>query len=387
METRMASASAIQIGISGSYGGLNTGDEAILHSMIAQIRRSLPAGITVFTRSVEDTRRRHAVDRAVSLRGMSRAEAAAEIKPLDLFVLGGGGILFDGEAEIFLRDAMIAHDLGVPVMVYAVSAGPLVKASTRELAREALNRAALVTVRDRQARQLLEEIGVVREVIVTADPALLLEPEPLPAEALKLEGLDRPSRPLVAFSVREPGGAAPDINVRHYQEVVANGADFMIRRYSAQVVFVPLERHHMDLQYSHAAISRMQCVQHAAVLKGDYSPGQLVSLLTHFQLAVGMRLHFLIFSALANVPFIALPYASKVTGFIQDLEMEAPPLDKVNSARLIALIDQAWDERDSIRARVQHRLPAVMDRARSTTRLLVELASRVCEQKLAGARP
>ena len=39
-----------KVGISGSFGGLNLGDEAILQSMIAQLRRSLPVEITVFTR-------------------------------------------------------------------------------------------------------------------------------------------------------------------------------------------------------------------------------------------------------------------------------------------------------------------------------------------------
>jgi polysaccharide pyruvyl transferase WcaK-like protein len=42
-----------------------------------------------------------------------------------------------------------------------------------------------------------------------------------------------------------------------------------------------------------------------------------------------MRLHFLIFAALRGVPFTALPYASKVTGFLQDLNEETPPLENL----------------------------------------------------------
>ena len=44
-----------RIGITGSYGGLNLGDEAILHSIITQLRRDLPVEITVFSRDPEDT--------------------------------------------------------------------------------------------------------------------------------------------------------------------------------------------------------------------------------------------------------------------------------------------------------------------------------------------
>ena len=64
-----------RVGISGSYGGLNLGDEAILESMVRQLRASIPAEITVFTRDPEDTLRRHDVDHAVPIHQMTREEA------------------------------------------------------------------------------------------------------------------------------------------------------------------------------------------------------------------------------------------------------------------------------------------------------------------------
>ena len=101
-----------RIGITGSYGGLNLGDEAILHSIVTQLRRDLPVEITVFSRDPEDTKRRHGVERAVPVRKMSRAEASPEVEQLDLLIIGGGGILFDAEARIYLREAQIAKEKG-----------------------------------------------------------------------------------------------------------------------------------------------------------------------------------------------------------------------------------------------------------------------------------
>src|SRR5690349_24766435 len=115
-----------RIGIPGSYGGRTLGDEAILQSIIAQLRRDLdPGEITVFSRDAEDTKRRHHVERAVPVRRMSRAEAAPEVERLDLLIFGGGGILYDAEARVYLREVQIAREKGVPVMLYAVGAGPL----------------------------------------------------------------------------------------------------------------------------------------------------------------------------------------------------------------------------------------------------------------------
>jgi polysaccharide pyruvyl transferase CsaB len=360
-----------RVGISGSYGGLNLGDEAILGVIVTQLRRALPVEITVFSRQPEDTLARHRVERAVPVREMSRDEIIPEIERLDLFILGGGGILFDAEANLYLREVTLAQERQVPVMVYAVSAGPLRDPAAQKLTRVCLERAVAVTVRERRALQVLEEIGVHREIEVTADPALLLEPEPLPPDILKREGLD--GRRLVGVSVREPGSAAPDIDERHYHALLANAADYMVDRLDADLVFVPMERQVLDIQHCHAVIAQMAHAQRATVLKGEYTPGQMLSFIGHFAFAVGMRLHFLIFAALQRVPFVALPYASKVTGFLDALEMPMPPLQRVNAGRLIAHIDRSWDIHAELQTRIDRAVPALQERARETNKIAVRL--------------
>ena len=361
-----------RVGISGSYGGLNLGDEAILRGMVKELRRSLPVEITVFSRVAEDTRQRHEVERVVPVRKLSRDEVLPEIQRLDLFILGGGGILFDGEVQVFLREAMLAHEHGVPVMLYAVGAGPLRDPAAQHVVREALSQAAVVTVRERDARQVLEDVGVHREIVVTADPALLLEPEPLPDEALKREGLDN-GRQLVGMSVREPGAAAPEISQQMYHRLLADAADFMVDRYDADIVLVPMEPKMQDIQHCHAVVAQMLRAQRASVLRGAYTSAQLLSLTGHFAFAVGMRLHFLIFASLQNVPFVALPYAPKVAGFLDDLQMTMPPLVQVDAGRLIAHIDHAWDRKRTVQSRIRRALPALQERARETNEIAVRL--------------
>lgn len=361
-----------RVGILGSYGGLNLGDEAILHAMVEPFR-DLPVEITVLSRNPEDTLKRHDVDRAVPVRELTREEAREEIRRLDLLILGGGGILYDGGVHNYLRIVTLAHELDVATMVYAISAGPLEDRATQKAVRGALERAAIVTVRDRHARALLEEIGVKREIIVTADPALLLEAEPLPDGALEREGLDVENK-LVGVSVREPGPAAPDIDVEHYHDLLANAADFMIDRLNARIVFVPMERNREDLQHSHAVVARMQHAACATIVEGEYSAGQLRSLIGNFEFAVGMRLHFLIIAALEGVPFIPLPYATKVKGFIEDLGIHGvQPLQRLSAGPLLAHLDRSWDLRDELRGRIRDQLPALQARARDTHVLALQL--------------
>lgn len=362
----------LRIGISGSYGGMNLGDEAILEGILGQLRATLRADVTVFSRNPADTLARHEVERSISTRALTRRQIIPEIRALDLLILGGGGILYDRDAEEYLREVFIAHELGIPVMLYAISAGPLETQGSRGAVQEALNAspAPVISVRDRLGYRLLEDIGVTSEIHLTADPAFLLEPEPLSEQALAADGVVL-DRHLVGFSVREPGPAAPDIRPDDYYALLANAADFMVKRYDAEVVFVPMEK--TDVQHSHAVVARMQAAERAEILRRHYSPRQILDVMGRFDLAVGMRLHFLIFAALRGTPFSALPYASKVTGLLEDLGMEAPPLGNIGIGELIARIDSSWDTRAKLRATITEKVPALQARARQTNELLLQL--------------
>ncbi len=361
----------LRIAISGSYGGMNLGDEAILEGMLTKLRASgVPAEITVLSRNPEDTLRRHGVDHAISPKAMTRREMSQAMHGLDLFILGGGGILYDGDAEDYMREVFLANEQGIPTFVYAISAGPLAWTSSRKAVREALNGSpmAMITVRDRLGRQLLEDVGVTREIQLTADPAFLLGPEPLPEDALRMEGIE-PGRRLVGFSVREPGPAAPDIDPDEYHVLLANAADFMVKRYDADIVFVPMEA--SDVRHSHAVVAHMHNPERAQILKRRYSPRQLIDIMGRLEFAVGMRLHFLIFAAIGGTPFTPLPYASKVAGLLEDLGISMPPLGSITAGQLIARIDRSWDTREKIRREIVTHIEALQRRAEQTNELLV----------------
>jgi polysaccharide pyruvyl transferase CsaB len=361
-----------RVGISGSYGGMNLGDEAILEGILGELRASLSAEVTVFSRNPPDTLARHKVERAVNPRSLTRKEITPFIRELDAFVLGGGGILFDGEAETYLREVLIAHEAGVPVMVYAISAGPLATQASRAAVRDALNAspAIVITVRDRLGLRLLEDVGVTQDIQLAADPAFLLEPEALPVEALKAEGV-RLEGHLVGFSVREPGPAAPDIQPEQYYALLANAADFVVERFDAEVVFVPMEK--LDVQHSHGVMAHMRYAESAEVLRRRYPPRQILDLMGRLDFAVGMRLHFLIFAALRRTPFSALPYASKVSGLLEDLEMDTPPMGSIGIGQLIGRIDRKWDTRQAIRESLGQHVPALRQRAKFSNQALVRL--------------
>ncbi|MGH3914308.1 MAG: polysaccharide pyruvyl transferase family protein [Pseudonocardiaceae bacterium] len=119
--------------------------------------------------------------------------------------------------------------------------------------------------------------------------------------------------------------------------------DIVVRRLDAHVVFLPMERD--DVRHSPAALSRMADPSRGRILHGAYRPREVLAFMPHLDLAVGMRLHFLMFAAMSGVPFLPLPYAGKVFDFAQD--MGALALRRVARAQtglLLAEVDRLWDE-------------------------------------------
>lgn len=214
---------------------------------------------------------------------------------------------------------------------------------------------------------LLEEAGLLNPITVTADPAFLLEPEDFPVHLLREEGVPA-GRRLVGMSVREPGRAAERLDVDGYHRLLAQIGDFLVHRIDADVLFVPMERD--DIRHSHGVLSHMVAAERGRILHGSYSPQQVLGLMRHFDLAVGMRLHFLIFAAMVNTPFLPLPYAGKVFDLAQRLGVPAlRGVEREVEGPLLAEVDRLWDEREQRAEATARRVAEVCEEARGTSKV------------------
>ena len=362
--------SVYKVGISGSYGGFNIGDEAILHVMIRELKSALPVEITVFSKNVEHTRQRYPAEKVVPVRKLAKDEIVQELEGLDLFILGGGGILYDRDAEVYLREADIAVSKKIPVMVCAVGAGPLETFDAKLAIRDVLNKVQAITVRDPWTKILLQRAGVEKDILVTADPAFLIESEEFTDEMLQREAVPL-DKHIVGFSVREPGPAAPSLTTAEYHTLLANAADFVIERLDANVLFIPMEWY--DIQHSHVVMSKMKGVKRAFILRGEYAPTQIAGLMKRLDLAVGMRLHFLTLAAIAHTPIVPLPYAEKVEGFLELLELPSVGIEKLSIGQLLAFVDRDWDLRNELREKLERKLPEIQKRAKINTKIAYSL--------------
>lgn len=309
----------VKIMISGYYGFNNTGDEAILESMVRAFKEKIPQiEIVVLSHSPLQTSQTYQIKtiNRLHLIGIMRC-----LRDTNLFISGGGGLLQDSTGKgwsilYYLGLILVAKIVKVPVMIYAQGIGPVNKQINKKLIKWILNKVDLITVRDNFSKELLENLGVMKpSIYVNSDPVFLLKKKNIDHTIDNypyIQGLNKScDYPLVGISVREYESNGSDS-----KRIFAQVADYLIENYKAKIIFLPF-KFDEDVHVSEKILSLMK--NEAEVLKIKLEPEELLSVLSRLSLMVGVRLHSIIFSSMANIPFIALNYDPKVKYFVEDL--------------------------------------------------------------------
>ena len=308
-----------KIMISGYYGFNNTGDEAILKSMVGAFKEKIPQiKITVLSQSPLQTSQSYQVK---AINRLHLIDIMRCLRDTNLFISGGGGLLQDSTGKgwsilYYLGLILAAKTVKVPVMIYAQGIGPVNKKINKKLIKWILNKVDLITVRDKPSKELLENLGVVKpSIYVNSDPVFLLKKKNInniiDRHPLIQQLINSDNRPLIGVSVREYKGNGLDS-----KSIFAQAADYLVENYQAKIIFLPF-KFDEDVYSSEEILSLMK--NKAEVLKIKLEPEELLSVLSRLSLLVGVRLHSIIFSSIANIPFVAFNYDPKVKYFVEDL--------------------------------------------------------------------
>jgi len=312
-----------RITISGYYGFGSIGDEAILLSMVDDLHKEM-ADVEIVVLSDDPFQTKS----AFGVEAISRTNFFKIIglfRHSDMFISGGGGLLqdiFRLRSVIYYGGLIIlARLLGLQTMVYAQGIGPLNRKLARALTRWAFSFADLITVRDPQSKKLLQEIGVKKDVIVTADPAFALKPISRAYQQVGQQAVsEHPSalermfgklkKPIVGIAMRDWAGADLD--------KFAFVADRLIEKLSATIVFIPM-KYPNDLTTSKNVTNRMD---NDAKIFEFPSSIETMEAIGELDFLIGIPLHSLVMAAKQSVPFMAILYDPKVNNFLKLIDHE-----------------------------------------------------------------
>ncbi|MDA8096468.1 MAG: polysaccharide pyruvyl transferase CsaB [Desulforudis sp.] len=357
--------------VSGYYGFNNAGDEAILYALVQALRRRRTnLELTVLSAMPEATAQTYGVH---SIPRRQLPVVLREMRRTDLFIMGGGGLLQDttslASLQYYLGLVAMADACGRKVFFYGQGIGPIRTGVGRRMTRTLVNRVAAITVRDEESRRELAEIGVRRpRITVTADPVLGIEPEPAWMEQGRfvLDEMGLAGAPVAGISMR-PWPSAPE-----YVHAVAAAGDRLAGE-GWRVLFLPFH-HPGDLEVCRETAALMRAP--ATVLEKPCDFSELIGICTHLDLAIGMRLHFLVFAVLAGVPLVGLPYDPKVSRFLGRLGLDPGLPGVITPEDIAGRLAYVFEHRAAVQATMQERLIHLRRAALATADLAVATLDR-----------
>jgi len=244
-----------------------------------------------------------------------------------------------------------------------------------------LDRAALITTRDRQSKRIVTGLDISTPVYATADAAFSMNTErsrETPLDTLKArDTLPDESETTVSISVRE--WQHTDGSVDDYAQAVADVADWFLAETDSNVVFAStctgIAGYHTDDRLMAARVvdtmSRDDS-ERVQILAGEYTPRQLVDVYDRMDLHIGMRMHSNILPMMAETPVVAIQYQFKTRGLMELFDMVdyMIDIDDVDEGSLKRLVKDAFEERSSLADAVRSKLPVVQQESRRTARLV-----------------
>ncbi|CAM2932543.1 polysaccharide pyruvyl transferase CsaB [Paenibacillus sediminis] len=316
----MVSTTSQTIVISGYYGFKNSGDEAVLKSILTALEeQGRQAGVKVepivlsidpeWTSSVYGVRAVHR---------MKLGEVRQALKESDGLISGGGSLLQDVTSAktipYYLAILKLAQWMRKPTFIYAQGIGPVNRKLFHPLIKSVFKKCAYISVRDEQSAELLHSMGLdPKKVQVVPDPVMGL---PLPENDRSHTAADD-DLPRIGISVRFWN------KERRELDSIAQGLKQLAERRNVHLRFLPF---HLpaDEEASRYIMDKIQEVESSgskvSICQDALHPQEMLREVSQCQAVIGMRLHSLIYAASRQVPLLGISYDPKIDHFLHRID-------------------------------------------------------------------
>ncbi|OQX26337.1 MAG: hypothetical protein BWK80_10985 [Desulfobacteraceae bacterium IS3] len=384
-----------RIAVLEQFSGRNMGDTASLDVIMSEILEMDPSAKFDVYSVLNPNVRLHFPERHSVIRRVDMMPWNLSVNFLGLpvllnlprcdWVLIRGGVFFDKKlwdptfSYLFNYRFVLpyAKMLGKPVVLYGVGVGPLNTDMGRSMMRRVGRCVSIMTTRDQDSLDLARSLGVCPpQMALAADPALRMKPAPASrAKELCTKYEVDMSKPLIGVNVNsfvdfmvQKGKAS--MNVSSFVSIMAKVLDRLIENLDINAVLVPTDVEGKIFEQIRSAVRNRQRVHY--IPKENHLPGEIASVIGLFDLFIGMRMHSLIFSSVANTPMIGIVYNKKVASFFKELDMPDAVISFNNFTEdsVYQKITDVWYKRDTYKQRLIQGVKKLADREQVTSELV-----------------
>lgn len=354
--------------ISGYYGLGNSGDEALLKSIVNDLRSIDPdITITALSGNAKLTNRLYGIK---TINRFNPIAIINEFRSAKLLLSGGGTLIQDATSTksllYYLGIISLAKKMKLKVMLYANGMGPIKNSNIKRVER-VLNEVELITLRENESLGEIKRCNITRpEILVTADPAFNLTPsDEVRAEEILAEyGVDKNEK-IVAVSVRECKGCG-----KEFEQEMAEALDCIASR-GYLPVFIPMQiKADLDISLRIAGKMRAQ----SRVIDCELPVCDMLAIIGKCSVVCGMRLHMLIFASVMNIPMAGIAYDPKIKGFMEYMNQTAyVQLEDFRGNSFAALTAECVENAQSLKEQLRNDSIPLREKARKNAQLAIKL--------------
>jgi len=368
-----SNSTTFRIVISGYYGFRNSGDEAVLRSILLALQeQGERANVTivpiVLSNDPASTTAMYGVE---SMPRMHPASLWKAIKSADALISGGGSLLQDATGKktipYYTGVIKLAQWLGKPTFIYAQGLGPVNSRAMFPFISSAMKKSSYISVRDEQSAQFLRNIGVVKQPIeVVPDPVMGM---PLPDQQTNWKVIEQ-DKPVIGVSVRFWPSDRKEL------DYIVEALIKLINERDVHIRFLPFHmpddveasRYVHDLIVPH--LNDSSTVEIADV---EDDPQQMLLAVSQCDVLFGMRLHALIYAANQRVPLLGLSYDPKIDQFLERIGSEAiGSTDQLNADQFTAQVVKLLDGKEKWKTEKEPYISQLIEQSQKPAQQLIQ---------------
>ncbi len=295
--------------ITGAYGTKNLGDEKLL-SAISQLCRERYDPVEIVAASIrpQETAQRKNVDTVVYTLERNPIQWLRTVKDTDLILFGGGSTL--GGPFSRRHSLIVAISQFFNADLYTIATGIYQGYNIFDtiLLRLYLRAIDGITVRDRDTKETLRNMGITGPIEIVPDPGFLPE----------LKTSSNNEHIIPGEYILVCGNDLSDIE----NSEISVSLDRINRKFEEQIIFFPFNRAepHSDLAFSRKVMKEMKT--EAEIFQDCYNICEAESIIKDANAVIAVRLHSMILSAQCRTPFTPISYNRKCDALLDRLGLE-----------------------------------------------------------------
>jgi len=309
----------------------------------------------------------------------------------DLIIYAGGGYLGGPYHSIYntLIPMYLAKKLGAKIYLSGITVEEPQGFLLKKIMKSILNKIDLITVREPESLKVLEKMKIKSKFILTSDHAFLLgcESSTVGRNLLNEVGIINNNKLRIGINLKDWNSKFTNNNLSEvsinkivpYQKAMVETIEKLLTKLDAEIVLFPFQTtsNNNDLKLSLKIKENVkpQLQNKIFVLKNDYSPEQLKTMIGEMDIFIGTRFHSTVFALSMGVPTISISYMQKNHGLMNmmDLEDWSLDFDTLNSEHIVEKTLKLLSQRKKIIEKIKNEIPQLKKNASQNTQFISKL--------------